>query len=61
MLTTDPNNTFVVLIRNVEGYRSRHLLLYKVEAVLRSIVLRATDVDIEIVLVEAVKDDLNVA
>jgi hypothetical protein len=36
-------------------------LLNKVETVLGSIVLRTTDIDVEVVLVEAVEDDLDIA
>jgi len=36
-------------------------LLNEVQAVLRSIVLCAADVDVEIVLIEAVEDDLDIA
>lgn len=61
MLATYSNDTLVILIRYVEGDRSRHFLLNEVEAVLGGIVLCSTDVDIEIVFIEAIEDDLDVA
>ena len=61
MLATDSDDTLVVLIRYVEGDRSRHLLLHQVKPVLSSVVLCSTDVDIEVVFVEAIEDDLDVA
>lgn len=61
MLTTNADNSFVVLIGYMERDRRRHFLLHKVETVLCRIVLVAYNVNIEVVLVEAVKDDLNVA
>lgn len=61
MLATYSDDTLVVLIRYVEGDRSRHLLLNEVEPVLGGVVLCSTDVNIEVVFVEAIKDDLDVA
>lgn len=61
VLPTYPNDTLVVLIGYVEGDRSGHLLLNEVEPVFGGVVLRSTNVDIEVVLVEAVEDDLDIA
>ena len=61
MLATYSDNTLMVLIRYVEGDRGRHLLLNEVEPVLGGVVLCSTNVDIEIVFVEAIENDLDVA
>lgn len=61
VLATYSNDTLVVLVRYVEGDRSRHLLLNEVETVFGGVVLCSTDVDVEIILVEAIEDDLDVA
>ena len=61
MLTADADDAFVVLVGNMEGYRSGHLLFNKVQTVLGSFILRAADVDVEIVFVEAIKDYLDIA
>ena len=61
MLATYSDDTLVVLIRYVEGNRSRHFLLNEVESVLGGVVLCSADVDVEVVFVEAIEDDLDVA
>lgn len=61
MLTTNADDAFVVLIGYMEGYRSRHLLLHKIKAVLGSFILRPADIDVEIVFIEAIEDDLYIA
>lgn len=61
VLASDANNALVVLIRYMEGNRSWHFLFNKVEAVLRCLVLAPAYVNAEVVLVEAVEDDLYVA
>lgn len=61
MLATYSDDTFVVLVWHVEGDRSRHLLLNEVQSVLGSVVLCSTNVDIEVVFVEAVENDLDIA
>lgn len=61
VLTTDANNALVVLVRDVERYLSRHLLFHEIESVLGSFVLGATHIDVEVVFIEAIKDDLHVA
>ena len=61
MLATDSDDALVVLIRDVERDRSRHLLLNEIKSVLGGIVLCSTDVDIEVVFVEAIENDLDVA
>jgi hypothetical protein len=61
VLSADSDDSLVVLIRHMERDRSRHFLLNKVKTVLRGLILIATDVDVEVVLVEAIEYDLNVA
>ena len=61
MLATDSDDALMVLIRYMEGDRSRHLLLHQVKSVLSSVVLCSTDIDIEVVFIEAIEDDLDVA
>ena len=61
VLTTDTNNALVVLIRHMEGNSSWHLLFDKVETVLCGLVLCAAYYNVEVVLIEAVKDDLHAA
>ena len=61
MLATYANYAFVVLVRNMERYGGWHFLFHKVQPVLGSIVLSPTDVNVEVVLIKAVKDDLDVA
>ena len=61
MLTANPDDTFVVLIRHMERYRSWHFLLHQVEAAPGRIVLRSTDINVEIVFIESVEDNLDVA
>lgn len=59
VLTANANDALVVLVRDVERDRSWHFLLNEVKAILCSFVLVATDVNVEVVFVEAIKDDLN--
>ena len=61
MLATDSDDTLVVLVRDVERDRSRHLLLNEIESVLGGIVLCSTDIDIEVVFIEAIENDLDIA
>lgn len=61
MLTANTDNSLVVLIRNVEGNRSRHLLLNKIKTTLGGLKLVSANVNVEVVLVEAIEDNLNVA
>lgn len=61
VLATNANDSLVVLVRNVEGNGSGHFLLDKIQAVLGGLILIAAHVDVEVVLVEAIKDDLHVA
>lgn len=61
VLATNADDALVVLIRHVERDGSRHLQLHEVQAVLRSLVLRAAYINVEVVLVEAVEDNLHVA
>ena len=61
MLAADADDAFMVLIGHMEGYRSGHLLLHKIKTILGSFILRAADVDVEVVFVEAIEDDLYIA
>ena len=61
MLATYSDDTLVILIRYMEGDRSGHLLLDEVKSVLSSVVLCSTNVNIEVVFVEAIEDNLDVA
>lgn len=61
MLAANTNDSLMILIRDMERYRSRHFLLHKIQTVLRGLVLISANVNIEVVLVEAIKDDLHVA
>jgi hypothetical protein len=61
VLTADADDALVVLVGHVERDGSRHLLLDKIKTVLRSVILGAAYYDVEVVLVEAVEDDLHAA
>lgn len=60
VLSADADDTLVVLVRDVKRDRGRHLKLNEVQSVLGGFVVLSTDIDIEIVLVEAIKDDLDI-
>lgn len=59
MLAPNTNNTLMVLIRNMEGDRGRHFLFDQVKAVSCCFILGRAHINIEVVLVESVKDYLN--
>ena len=61
MLPAYADDAFVVLIRDVKRYGGWHFLLYEVQAVFSGIVLSPTNINVEVVLVESIKDDLNIA
>lgn len=61
MLATDTDDTFVVLVWNMEGNRCWHLLLNKVETLFNGFIVIGTNIDIKVVLVEAVKNNLDVS
>lgn len=61
VLTADTDNSLVVLVRHMERNGRWHLLLDKVETILGSLILGTAHVDVEVVLIESVKDDLHVA
>lgn len=61
VLATNADNTFVVLIGDMERDRSRHFLLNEVETILGRVVLIATNINVEVVLIESIEDDLNIA
>jgi hypothetical protein len=61
VLASNSDDALVVLIGDVEGDGSGHLLLNKIETILRSFVLAANNINVEVVFIEAVEDDLNIA
>jgi hypothetical protein len=61
VLAANANNTLVVLIGDMERDGCWHLLFNQGQALLHGIVGGSHDVDIEVVLVETVKNDLNIA
>lgn len=61
MLTANTDDSLVVLIGDVEGNRSRHLLLDKIKTALGGLKLVSANINVEVVLVEAIEDNLNVA
>jgi hypothetical protein len=61
VLASNTNDSLVVLIGDVERDRRGHFLLDHAEASLHKVVVDGHDVDVEIVLVEPVKDDLYIA
>ena len=61
MLSTNPNDPLVILVRHMERDRCRHLLLNQVQAILGRLILVAAHIDVEVVLVETVEDDLDIA
>ena len=60
VLAANSDDPLVVLVWNVKGDRSWHLLLDKIETIFDGIVLSSTHVDVEVVFIEAIKDDLHV-
>lgn len=60
MLTSDANYSLVILIWYMKRNRGWHLLFDEVKTVLRCFVLCATDIDIEVVFIEAVEYDLYI-
>jgi len=61
VLTSNADDALVVLVWHVERDGSRHLKLHEVQSTLRSLVLRTAHVNVEVVLVEAIKDNLHIA
>jgi hypothetical protein len=61
VLTTNANDTFVILVGNVERDGRWHLLLDKIKSVFGGFVLTANHVNVEIVFIESIEDDLYVA
>lgn len=60
VLATDSDDSLVVLVRNMERDGRWHLLLDEIKPVPSCLVLIPADVNIEVVLVETIKDDLHV-
>ena len=61
VLATDTDNALMVLIRDVEGDGSGHLLLHQSQTLLHRGVVVGQDIDVEVVLAEVIEDDLDVA
>ena len=61
VLATNANDAFMVLIGHMERDRGRHFLLDELQSILGRIVLCAAYVNVEIVFVEAIENDLDVA
>jgi len=61
VLASNANDALVVLVRHVERDRSWHLKLHKIQTTLCSLVLRTAHVNVEVVLIEAIKDNLDIA
>ena len=61
VLATNSNNSFMVLVGHVERNGRRHLLLDKIQSVFGGFILVATHINVEVVLVETIEDDLNIA
>jgi len=61
MLAADADDTFVILVRHMEGDRGRHLLLNKAKTLLHGIVRVRDDVDVEVLLAKSVEHDVDAA
>lgn len=61
MLATNADDAFMVLVRHMKRDRGRHFLLDELQSILGRIVLCAAYVNVEIVFVEAIENDLDVA
>lgn len=61
VLATNTDDSLMVLVRNMEGNRSRHFLLDKAETLLHRFKTTSHDINVEVVLVKAIEDDLNAA
>jgi hypothetical protein len=60
VLTTDADDTLVILIRNMKGDGRGHLLLYQIEPILCRLILSAADIDVEIIFIETVEYYLHI-
>ena len=61
VLTANTDDALVVLVWNVERDRRRHFLFHHAQASLHKLVVDGHNINVEVVLVEAIKDNLNVA
>jgi hypothetical protein len=61
VLATDADYALVVLIGHVERDGSWHLLLNEGHTLLHRVICRCNNIDIKVVLSEAIEDDLDVA
>jgi hypothetical protein len=59
VLPSDANDSLMVLVRNMEGNRCRHLLLNERKSRFHRIIFSGTDIDVKVILVEAVKYNLH--
>lgn len=60
VLATNSDDALVVLVGDVERDGSWHLLFHKFKAISRGVVVLTTNVNVEVVLIESIKDDLDV-
>lgn len=61
VLSTNTNDSFVILIGHMERDRGWHLLLYQAQALLHRLIGRSVDVNVEVVFAKVFEHDLNVA
>lgn len=61
VLSTDSDDPLMVLVRYMKGNGRRHFLFHQIQAILRRIVLVSAHIDVEVVLIESVKDNLDIA
>lgn len=61
VLSTNANYAFMVLVGHMKRDGGRHFLLYELQSILSRIVLGTAYVNVEIVFVEAIENDLDVA
>lgn len=60
MLATNTYDSLMILVGDVERDGCGHLLLNQAETLLHRVIACSHDIDIEVVLVEAIEDDLNI-
>lgn len=61
VLAANANDALVVLVRHMERDGRGHLLLNQGKTLLHGFVGGSHDVDVEVVFVEAIKNDLHIA
>lgn len=61
VLTPNANNSLMVLVRDMEGYGCRHLLLYQGHSLFHRVIRWCNNINVKVVFPEAVEDNLNIA